>query len=248
MVAYLSQICGAHMSYDGCNNIYLLNTVVGIICEGFCEDYYIEKLNSYFKNNVVNYVFKRKNLKGVAKCKEATFIKINKCLKELTRENINIKKILIWVDDDFFKRRNSNKEELDNYLNEENKKNKRIINREIDVKFSYENFEDVLMMHLDESRFSKWYEICKKNKHFKTPMNGEKVEEELKENFSDLKLLKDKLAITKYLLPDINDNNLQLALQRQKDTTKEIKCDFFGIYRKKYFKIKQFLLFNLLSI
>lgn len=172
-----------------------------IVCEGNSENAYIQELNRFFDANDYDISFVSKPIRN-GHYKPAT-LKYKEVKRNNTRSNI-----YIWVDKDTYQRNDEN----DGY-NYEHKPQK-IPN----FLFSYLNFEDFLVMHLDEEIVQIWQEICMNNNHFNYPMHAEKY----------LKLLRE------YIFPnykkgeipfEITQNKFDNLLKNQQNPKIKFKCD-----------------------
>lgn len=125
-----------------------------IVCEGSSERAYIQELNRFLDKNDYNFTLVPQII-GSGHCKTA----IQK-YKDVKRNNSR-QPIYIWVDKDTYIRNDQN----DAHIYE--KKSKNIP----DFFFSWQNFEDFLVMHLDDDNMKIWIQECVRHSHNITPMH-----------------------------------------------------------------------------
>lgn len=132
-----------------------VKTVYIIVCEGFSEKAYLQELNRYLDDNNYPFTFVAKPIKN------GHFVPAKIKYNEVRQQN-HKDKIYIWVDNDTYIRNDEGDRE------KYNKKPKNIP----DFLFNYNNFEDFLTMHMPDDILAKWQEICRKNKHFESPLHA----------------------------------------------------------------------------
>lgn len=192
-----------------------------IVVEGSSEFNYIQKLNIFLRDNEFGFTFATYNLKGVFPSKKDTeknsYKRIRIFLKDEVIPNYENKdRLLIWLDDDVFKRGQLDKSKLESDLTKFNTKTRKIV-----FLYNYENFEDFLIMHLSEDKFNKWHQICAANNHFNNPMIADEYEDKIRKNI-----------ITNYkkaIIPDeieINKETILNLKNRQSNNNCQIKSDF----------------------
>lgn len=193
-----------------------------ILVEGHSEENYIQRLNGFLRDNEYDFIFESKNLDGCFPKKyellngEKTYTRIKNKAKELAKQYKKDSKLIVWLDDDLFKRKQLNKAILEKEICTLNSKNRKFI-----FCYNSENFEDFLIMHLDDDKFQKWHEICMEHNHFIEPMMASIYEKEIIDN-----IIKD---YSKKMLPseiEINENVLLRLKKRQENKSYLIKSDF----------------------
>lgn len=142
---------------------YNTNKIYIILCEGSSERAYIQLINRFFKENEININFVAKEI-GTGH-----FYQVEKAYKE----NKN-KEIIIWVDEDIYKR--DDKSNGTSYLN----KKQNIP----DYIFTKYNFEDFLVMHLDDDVINKWHQVLNTKGHFNVPLKSNEYIPLIKENIA----------------------------------------------------------------
>ena len=206
----------------------MIKKIYYILVEGHTEENYIQRLNSFLRENEYDFIFESANLDGCFPKKselingEKTYSRIKNKASELAKKYKKGGKLIILLDDDIFKRKQLNKSILEKEIKTLNSKNKNFI-----FCYSYENFEDFLIMHLDDDKFQEWHNVCIKNNHFTNPMTANIYEEEIKNN-----IIKD---YNKRMLPseiEINKNTLLKLKNRQENKNYLIKCDFINFLIK----------------
>jgi hypothetical protein len=184
----------------------LIKTYI-VVCEGYSEQAYIQKLNRFFEANDYSINF-------VAQLVGSSHFVTVKNKYETVRSANKRSAIYIWVDKDTYIR--NDKGDSIKYQN----KKKNIP----DFYFTTCNFEDFLVMHLPDSKLNAWHNICQKRNHFMNPM----IAKDYVPLFQNI--------IPGYSKGDvpieINEDSLKLALQRQDDTRVRFKCDFLEIIRE----------------
>lgn len=110
-----------------------------ILCEGSSEYAYIQILNRILNDNNINISFVAKGI-GTGH-----FSDVEKAYKKQCKENKKIDKV-IWVDKDIYKRNDRN-----NGIEYAGK-----ADNISDFLFTTYNFEDFLVMHLDDDTVNKW--------------------------------------------------------------------------------------------
>ncbi len=174
-----------------------------IICEGQSEYAYLQELNRFLRNIDFSITFIPKII-GTGHCNDA----ISK-YKQIKKDSPRSSHIYIWVDKDTYMRNNCNYG--DNYQ----KKSSNIPN----FLFSYYNFEDFLVMHLEEKDVLLWQNICQNHNHFTNPIHSEQIESLIKQNiFSGYKKGKIPFIITQ--------KHIDNLLQHQENHDIKFKCDF----------------------
>lgn len=173
-----------------------------IVCEGNSENAYIQELNRFLDTNDYPFTFVSKPIRNGHY--KPTTLKYKEVEKNNKRSNI-----FIWVDKDTYLRNDEN--DGDNYQH----KPVRIPN----FMFSHLNFEDFLVMHLDEGTVLKWQQICERHRHFEYPMHSAEY----------MPLL------TSYIFPnyrkgqipfEITQEHLDNLFKTQQNPNIKFKCDF----------------------
>ena len=181
---------------------YVAKKIHVIVCEGNSENAYIQELNRFLDSGDYPFTFVPKPIH-------------NGHYKAVTSKYQDVKKksprslILIWVDKDTYQRNDENDGE--NY----SRKPSKIPN----FMFSVFNFEDFLVMHMDEAIVLKWQDICEKHGHFDMPMHSEQYISLLRENiFPNYK---------KGELPfEITKDHFENLLRNQQNQNIKFECDF----------------------
>lgn len=212
----------------------IIKKPIYFICEGRSENNYLNLLNKFFDENNINYIFQYNNvnLEGVFPNKgdleaNTCYSKMIKFFKEKFAQNIRSGTFVFWLDDDVFKRKEINKSSLEKIITEKFSSK----NKEIRFIYSYENFEDFLVMHLDDDKINKWQNICEKCNHFKNPMKAKIYEEKFREIFPNYQ---------KHILPDkivIDNSKMKLLYDRQQNSQIKFKCDLIDFIRNKIEKL-----------
>lgn len=182
-----------------------MNKVIIVICEGPSERAYIQELNRYLKENDILIRFIPKSSDG------GQFSKVIKKYKEVKKDNPR-ESIAIWVDKDRYLRNDS--KDMDNY-----KKKPSSIP---DFLFTSMNYEDFLIIHMEDQVLNKWLSFCVSKSHFISPLHSKDYLEEYK------KIMK---SYSKGDFPiELNDSSLQLLKMRQNDSKLSFKCDFAKMF------------------
>lgn len=126
-----------------------------ILCEGSSEYAYIQILNRILVDNSINISFVAKEVGN------GHFSDVEKEYKKQCKKNAKLEKI-IWVDKDIYKRNEKN-----NSRKYSNKKS-----NIPDFLFTKYNFEDFLVMHLDDDTIENWYQILNTKGHFNIPLKS----------------------------------------------------------------------------
>lgn len=176
-----------------------------IICEGPSEENYIKELNKYFRESSIHIILTPKVV-GTGEYK-SVIKKYREVYQEYNgRNKKNKMPIEIWVDFDIYHRDNNNC--MTNYKN----KPKLIP----DFLFSYENFEDFLVLHEDKVQLQKWEEICNKHNHFDIPLHENKYLPLLRDNIfpgyekGSLPINIDKNSLNNLFEHNNNDENIKI--------------------------------------
>ena len=173
-----------------------------ILCEGSSEYAYIQILNRILLENNINISFVAK------KIGTGHFIDVVKVYKKQCKENKKLDKV-IWVDKDIYKRNDK-----DNDTKYASKKNVP------DFLFTTYNFEDFLVMHLDDDIINSWEQILNTNGHFNQPLVAAVYEQLIKDSitiFTDYK---------KGVIPfEITLDNIRQAYKTHQATNIKFKSD-----------------------
>lgn len=181
-----------------------MNKTAYIVCEGASEYAYIQSVNRILKAGNVN-------INIIPKSVDTGHYKnVVKKYKEIRNSNKKTD-IKIWVDKDIYKRNDKNN---GNYYGN---KQKNIP----DFLFSIYNFEDFLVLHLEDNIVQQWINILTEKKHFNNPLKSE----------SYLPLIKQHINIfhnyDKKEIPfDLTLEKIKLAYKHHKDPNIPIKCYF----------------------
>lgn len=185
-----------------------------ILCEGKSEFAYIQTLNRLFKycdEKSMCAVFK-------AVCINSGNWKNVIDLYKTNQKNNKGCLVLSFIDYDMYCRC---------------KENKKMICEGCSVAksilFSYMNFEDILMLHLDEIILKKWIKKCTKVNHFEKPL----VEEKYLEVFESFRKKNKKIFPEEWRAPyskgdlpfDLSKDRILIMIQNLKDTDCPIKFD-----------------------
>lgn len=131
-----------------------MKKIIYVVAEGESEVSYLNELNRFFREEDIEYVF------YPVKANNGLYREVKKSYRKLRKEHRN-ERIEILVDRDIYIRENEGKEYL---------------NREVDglpfFLFSYMNFEDFLILHLDNSRVMRWNALCKEHFHDAIPLSS----------------------------------------------------------------------------
>ncbi len=148
----------------------ILNKTIIVICEGRSERAYLQALNRFLREYgcFINFAPK---VVGSGNCKDV--------LKKYSEEKKKNRRseFIIWVDDDLYF---GNRDDTDRRCAE--KYNLLTPNQQQLFKFSKHNFEDFLVLHLEDEKLDLWKNICYKNDHFLRPMFSDKYEDLIREN------------------------------------------------------------------
>lgn len=173
-----------------------------ILCEGSSEYAYIQILNRILLENNINISFAAKEI-GTGH-----FSDVEKAYKKQCKENKKLEKV-IWVDKDIYKRNDK-----DNDTKYASKKNVP------DFLFTTYNFEDFLVMHLDDDIINSWEQILNTNGHFNQPLVAAVYEQLIKDSitiFTDYK---------KGVIPfEITLDNIRQAYKTHQATNIKFKSD-----------------------
>lgn len=132
-----------------------MKNVIIIIAEGKSETAYLSRLNRFFREEEIDYVFYPVNLSG------GEYPEVKRLYKETAKNNRRAR-IEILVDRDIYIRDEKNamayrereKDGLPRFL------------------FSYMNFEDFLILHLSREKALEWSRICRENGHDIIPLTA----------------------------------------------------------------------------
>ncbi|MDR2869663.1 MAG: hypothetical protein LBV04_04350 [Deferribacteraceae bacterium] len=170
-----------------------MKTSITIICEGASELAYIQEINRYMRENEIDYVFHARDAQG------GFFANIERKYSHEYQKNSK-QWVEIWVDGDIYIR-----DEIDLQERYDNR-----IEHMPDFRFNYMNFEDFLIMHLEDDKLKKWEALCRKQGHFITPMIADAYKPLLREHiFRDYRkgFLPDQFAITQDCLARLFQHN-----------------------------------------
>lgn len=175
-----------------------------ILCEGSSEVAYIQILNRILNDNNINISF------AVKEIGTGHFSNVEKAYKKQCKENKKLEKV-IWVDKDIYKR--NDRDNNTKYSNKEP--------NIPDFLFTTYNFEDFLVMHLDDNISDNWYQILNTQNHFNMPLKSDKY----------IPLIKEKIAIfnnyEKGNIPfKITIDHIKQAYKIHQKSTINFKCDF----------------------
>ncbi len=178
-----------------------MNRIIIVICEGPSEYAYIQELNRFLKEENIPIKFIGKSSDG------GQYSKVIKRYKKVKKDNPR-DEIVIWIDWDRYLRNDA--KDRDNYL----KKPSNIP----DFLFSYMNYEDFLIMHMDDDILEKWLIFCNGELHFKSPLHSKEYLPEYK------KLIE---GYSKGDFPiELNACSLKKLKERQNNSKLSFKCDF----------------------
>lgn len=126
-----------------------------VVCEGRSESAYIQELNRILVRGpyATPYV--------AAIPDSGHFLSIKRCFKEQRKKNRKMD-VLIWADKDIYLREPKDRREYEQ--------------RSPDIPefyFSVLNFEDFLVLHLEQDKIEFWEGICREHGHFDKPLTGE---------------------------------------------------------------------------
>lgn len=175
-----------------------------ILCEGSSEVAYIQILNRILNGKNINISFAAKEI-GTGH-----FSDVEKAYKKKCKENKKLEKV-IWVDKDIYKRNDRN-----NNTKYSNKKN-----NIPDFLFTTYNFEDFLVMHLDDNISDNWHQILNTQNHFNMPLKSDKYIPLIKENIDIFN------NYEKGDIPfEITLDNIKQAYKIHQNQNINFKCDF----------------------
>jgi hypothetical protein len=133
-----------------------------VVCEGRSEYVYLKRLQSFLDGQSAGWCFPLQLFPtegGHTTGGDYNHIVSN--YKAQRKENPRAK-IEIWVDYDLYLRNDRDNRNL--YLNKP---------RGIpDFRFSFHNFEDFLMMHMEDAIIEKWRSLLEPKNHFRTPLHA----------------------------------------------------------------------------
>lgn len=183
---------------------YICNKTYIILCEGSSEKAYIQLINRLLTKNNIKITFAAKEI-GTGH-----FSDVEKAYKKQCKENKKIDKV-IWVDKDIYKRNDRN-----NGIEYAGK-----VDNIPDFLFTTYNFEDFLVMHLDDNIIDTWQQILNTKGHFSTPLKSSEY----------IPLIKDNIDIfnnyEKGDIPfEITLDNIRQAYKIHQNLTMNFKCDF----------------------
>jgi len=182
--------------------MHVQNTPIIVVCEGASERAYIQELNRYLEEEEIPLnVIPRPSNGGL-------YTLVVKKYREV-RKNNRSTRIIIWVDWDRYQR-NDNRD-MDNYQSKPD-----------DIPnflFSYQNFEDFLCMHYDQSEMKKWWTSCISRDHFTTPSHGKEYIPAFN-TFIGRTYSKGEMPI------HIDCHSLNNLRIHQRDTSVPFSCDF----------------------
>lgn len=137
-----------------------------VVCEGASEVNYIRLLNRLLCSADGRAVFVSKDANGGSP---------GKIIKTLKQERKQNRKIPIWIflDEDIYVRDSSLQSNL------LMKKGDAL------VQFSRMNFEDVIMLHESSSTLMEWIQVCRRARHFSSPLSEEEYFFRFKKFFPD---------------------------------------------------------------
>lgn len=183
---------------------YICNKTYMILCEGSSEFAYIQQINRILDQNNISISLVAKEI-GTGH-----FSDVEKAYKKQCKENKKLAKV-IWVDKDIYTR--NDKHNDTKYSNKEP--------NIPDFLFTTYNFEDFLVMHLDDNIVNAWEQILNVNRHFNTPLKSNEY----------IPLLKENIAIfnnyEKGNIPfDITLENIKQAYRNHRNPQIQFKCEF----------------------
>lgn len=174
-----------------------------VICEGASEDAYLIQLNRIFREEEIPLNF----VPRPVGCGD--YPAVEKKYKTEHEKNPR-SRFLIWIDNDIYKR--NTKDNKTNYQ----QKPAGIP----DFLFNYYNFEDILALHLEDTKTTEWERICEEHNHFETPMVAAVYEPLFTEN-----IIKD---YKKGTFPpiELNLDIINSAIDKNNDESIKLKSDF----------------------
>lgn len=129
---------------------------ITVLCEGESERAYLMALNFFLKKKGI-LVFL------VPRIIESGYLsKVKSVYKKEQKKNPK-GKICIWIDWDIYQRNDH-----ENMSQLESVNNRNIFNL---IRFSRQNFEDFLIMHLPIKKVLEWKTLCEQHRHFDSPMH-----------------------------------------------------------------------------
>jgi len=141
---------------------------------------------------------------------------IEKLYKKVRKNNPRSEEIEIWVDKDIYERNDSGNG--DKYSS----KPSNIPN----FLFSYFNYEDALVLHLDYEQIKKWEQICQRKNHFNYPLNSCEYEVLFKNNvFNDYEK-------GTFPLNNFDIETIKNAIKNNNDETIKFKSDMLKLIEK----------------
>ena len=185
-----------------------------IICEGKSESDYLNIVNRYFRENSIDKQIIIKTLTGNTDIKN-----LKNYIKEFSKSKPDA--IYVWLDKDILY--NDKQKNIITNIEIINKNRKQA---NIDIKYSYMNFEDFLSMHF-EKECKDLQNILEKKQHFTKPLNSEEYLKIFKEIFKEYK----KGDLQK-ILKEITSNNILMVKTNQNDNKCKFKCDIIELLFK----------------
>ena len=189
----------------------VFKTVYHVVCEGQSEVAYLASLNRFLNENGIAYHFKSHNLRGVDVDKIS---RIESRCRAVKKDNQK-QDIYVWIDYDLFRRKGLTPE----FVRKRIKSGK--------VLFSYENFEDFLAMHYEDSKFKAYYNACLQKNHFITPLHSAEYLKLINSTIFDGDYDKSKLPDL-----DLDMKTLQMVIRRNDDSRYKSCCDFVKIIER----------------
>lgn len=184
-----------------------------IICEGKSESDYLNIVNRYFRDNNIGKQIIIKTLTGNTDIKN-----LKNYIKEFSKSKPDA--IYVWLDKDILY---NTKQNIITNIETINKNRKQA---NIDIKYSYMNFEDFLSMHF-EKECKDLQNILEKEQHFTNPLNSKAYLEIFKDYFKEYK--KGDLST---ILKEITSNNILMVKTNQNDNKCKFKCDIIELLFK----------------
>ncbi len=196
--------------------MYLNKTII-IVCEGPSEESYIQELNRLFREENINLNFVPKVSGG------GTYKNVENRYKKEKKKNPK-NRIIIWQDKDTYIRNEQN-----NDINYKNKP-KGIP----DFLFNINNFEDMLVLHLDDSIIKIWENECIKQNHFNIPMTKTVYEPLFKEKIIPNYKKGD------FPIENFNLDILKVALKNNKSNKIKFRSLFLDFLENEFKQIESF--------
>lgn len=192
---------------------YSQNILIHVVCEGKSERNYIEALNRLLRDNGANIPLVLYP-QSVPKGKEVGgghFSHIVETYRKEKKRNPKQGEIWIWVDWDAYMRNDRDTTTL-------------YQRRPSDIPeflFSYQNFEDFLILHCTPDRVKQWVAICNAHGHIEHPLHSAEYIPLFRQLFPEYEKgkLPDRLA-------KLSEEDIGIALQNSLDDTIPFKCDF----------------------